>query len=255
MMRKCRMPVVLFLLAVFAPTSALGFGIEGAVGGWHQSPRGQLSYKALTIDDELDLKDDLNYDDKTRPFGRLKIDMPLFFPNIYLMYTPMKFEGVGEKEFSFNFGDDTIIANEPFESKLVADHFEVGLYYSFFEELTADILSFEVGLNARILRLEAEIKQEASGVSESEKGTVPVPMLYLGLLIRPVKWLALEGEGRGLAYSGDAYYSLIGRVRVNFWGPLFVTGGYRYDKLKYEDDDLNIDINIGGPFAELGFAF
>ena len=253
MKMKCRMPVLLFLLAVFAPSTALGFGIEGAIGAWNQSPRGQLSYKALTDEDELDLKDDLNYDDKTRPFGRLKIDMPLFFPNIYLMYTPMKFEGVGQK--SFNFGDDSISGSFPFESKLVADHFDVALYYSFFEELTADVLSFEVGLNARVLRLEAEIKQEETGVDESEKGTVPLPMLYLGLQIRPIKWLALEGEGRGLAYSGDAYYSLIGRLRINFWGPLFVTGGYRYDNLRYEDDDLNIDINFGGPFAELGFAF
>ena len=143
----------------------------------------------------------------------------------------------------------------PPESKLGADHFDVALYYSFFEEITADILSLEVGLNARILRLEAEIKQSETGVYESEKGTVPVPMLYLGLQIRPIKWLALEGEGRGLAYSGDAYYSLTGRLRINFWGPLFVTGGYRYDKLKYKDDDLDIDISISGPYAEFGVAF
>ena len=257
MKMKCRIPVVLLLLAFFMPTTAFGFGIEAAIGGWYQSPGGQLSYKALTEDDELDLKDDLGYDEETRPFGRVKIDMPLFFPNIYLMYTPMQFEGEGQKSFDFNFGDDVISGNVPFDSKLKADHFDVGLYYGlpFVEEATLDVLNIELGINVRILSLEAEIKQSATGVDESEKGTVPVPMIYLGVQVRPVKWLALEGEGRGLAYSGDAYYSLIGRLRANFWGPLFVTGGYRYDKLKYDDDDLYIDIDFSGPFAEFGVAF
>jgi hypothetical protein len=36
--------------------------------------------------------------------ARLKVDMPLILPNIYLMATPTKFDGKGSKSVDFNFG-------------------------------------------------------------------------------------------------------------------------------------------------------
>ena len=71
---------IIFILSL--PATSFAFGLEFAGGGWYQKPTGTLSFDKTTHADDLDLEDDLNYDDKWKAFGRLIIDMPLFFPNI-----------------------------------------------------------------------------------------------------------------------------------------------------------------------------
>ena len=83
MRRSLLFTIVFFILVLGISSNIYAFGLEAAVGAWKQSPAGKLAFEALTIDDVLDLNNDLNYDDETRIFGRLKIDMPLFIPNIY----------------------------------------------------------------------------------------------------------------------------------------------------------------------------
>ena len=141
-----------FLLVIGGATVSYAVGLEFAVGGWKQSPKGGISFDALGVNDILNLEDDLNYSDETRLFGRLKIDMPLWIPNIYLAATPMEFEGNGQKNVDFKFGDVTFQGNVDFYSKLTLDNADVTLYYGlpFIETATADILNVEVGLNVRV---------------------------------------------------------------------------------------------------------
>ncbi len=71
----------------------------------------------------------------------------------------------------------------------------------------------------------------------------------------PSKYFALEFEGRGIGWSSNYYVSLIGRLKVKPYGPFFVAGGYRYDKVKIDHQDLDIDTEFQGPFAEVGLEF
>ena len=119
---KIFMPIIILFLILIVPAASYAFGLELAVGGWKQSPQGYLAYEAVTANDELDLERDANYDDETRFTARLKIDMPLFIPNIYLMATPMEFDGNGLKTMDFKFGDKIIQGNIPFYSKLTLNH-------------------------------------------------------------------------------------------------------------------------------------
>jgi len=251
------MPVIIFFLVFTVPTASYALGLELAVGGWKQSPQGYLAYKPVTADDELDLERDCNYDDETRFAGRLKIDMPLFLPNIYLMASPMEFDGTGLKTVDFWFGDEFIQGNVPFYSKLTLDHYDIGLYYGipFFETITAETFNIDIGLNVRIYDFEVEIKQDSTSIEESESSTLPVPMVYLALQIKPVDILAIEAEARGISYSGNQVYSLIGRVKFNVFGPVFAAAGYRYDKLKIDEEDVEVDMDFSGPFIEAGFKF
>jgi hypothetical protein len=67
--------------------------------------------------------------------------------------------------------------------------------------------------------------------------------------------LDLEFEGRGIGWSSNYYVSLIGRLKVKPYGPLFVAGGYRYDNVKIDYSDLDLDVKFQGPFAEAGLEF
>lgn len=245
------------LASAVIPGEAAAIGIEAAVGVWSQEPQGNLSFKG----DNLNLGDNLRYSEETRLSGRVKIDMPLLIPNIYLMATPMEFAGTGQKDVSFVFGDQTFAANTPFSSKLRLDHYDVGLFYSlpFLKTATLDLLNVELGINARMVDLKATMSQSSPvpGIAfqESESAFLVVPMLYAGVQLEPVKWFSAEAEFRGIVYSGNYYYDVIGRGKIKPFGPLFIAGGYRYEHVKIDDDDLNVRAELMGPFGEVGVEF
>lgn len=245
------------ILALCLPVTSHAFGIEIAGGSWYQSPSGQLAFDQISSNDRLDVEEDLNYDDEFQLSGRLILDMPFFIPNIYLMATPMNWNERGQKNVNFNFGDINFQGNVPFESELKMNHIDAALFYGlpFVETGTAGILNIDLGLNVRILDFKAEIKQEATGLEESESYVLPIPMAYLGVQLEPLDWLAFEGEGRGIGYGGNYYYSLIGRLKIKPFGPFFIAGGYRYDGIDIDYQDVLVDASIGGPFAEVGFEF
>jgi len=259
MFRKLTMGT--FVLFCFVSMSH-ATGVEVAVGGWQQAISGSLSYQALNNTDLIDLEDNLSFDDETVIFGRVKIETPAFIPNFHLVGAPAEFEGTGSKTTALKFGNTTFNANSALSSKIRAIQYDIGIYYGlpFIKTATNGIFSVDVGLNVRIADLEVEITGTSGGVTVTERENllVPVPMLYLAFKFAPIDAVAFEAEGRGISVGGNAFYSLTGRVRFQFPGPFFIAGGYRLDRLDVdddEDDDLLADIELAGPFVELGLKF
>lgn len=236
------------------PAASYGMGFELAVGGWYTSPQGELSYDSAEPDIMIDLEDDFAYDDEWNLSGRAKLEIPIV-PNIYLMATPLKYEETGSKDTSFTFGDVEFSAGTDIESKLTLKMYDVGLYYGlpFLELATAGIFDVELGVNARILDIEASIEQDS--LEESDDFTGAYPLAYLGARISPVDNLAFEVEARGITYSDVTLFSAIGRLKISPIGPLFIAGGYRYEILDVEIDDFVVDTHFKGPIAEAGFQF
>lgn len=234
------------------PGTVSALGVEGAIGYWMQSPSGDISYETTLVGDRIDIEDDFNFDTKSRPYARLKLDLPLFLPNVYLMATPMRFTGSGNENFQF--GDITI--SGAFDAELQLDQYDIGLYYSipFLNTATIGKLNAEVGFNLKLIDFEASVEGTGGGVTEkeSESFTVPLPMIYVGLQLKPVKALAVEVEARGIAISGNHFYDLIGRVKVKPIGPLFISGGYRLQDIKIDESDVKANLEFNGPFLEIG---
>lgn len=246
--------IALFLIAAFImPQTAFALGIEAAIGGWSQDPSGDISYKGQS----LDVGNDLKYGSKTKAMGRVKIDMPLLIPNIYLMYTPMKFDGDGSKNVNFTFGNRTFSGNVPFSSSVKLDHYDLGLYYGipFVNTATAKKLNVDAGLNIRVIDFNAEVKQPATGITESKGLTIPLPMVYVAAQFKPIKYFAAEAEARGIAYSSNHYYDLIGRLKVKPIDNVFVAGGYRYENIKIDQSSVKANLKFSGPFFEAGIEF
>lgn len=237
-------------------STAHALGLEVALGGWQQNPSGEIAYEATDINDYLDVEDELNYDDEIRIHGRAKIDMPLFLPNLYLMASPTEFEATGEKADSFSFGGIPFNPG-PFYSKLTFDQYDVAFFYGlpFLRTATLDMINVDIGLNIRIVDLEAEVRQEAFGLSKQYDTTLALPQVYLGVQFEPCDWFAAEAEGRGITISDNSVFSLIGRLRFKIFGPAFAAAGYRYDRIDVDEDDVRADFTIQGPFAEVGLKF
>lgn len=253
-MKRC---LALIIVAIFFTPSPSLAAFELAAGAWLQSPDGTIGYKALSTNDLIDLDKDMKYDDETRFHGRIKAELPLFLPNIYLVAAPLTFEGTGRKDISFTFGDDTFSASTDFYSKLRLDQYDVGLYYGlpFVKTATTGVINLDIGINIRIADLEAQIRQDATSLSEKKSVTLPIPMAYAAIQLAPLEWLVFEAEARGISYSGNSLYSLTGRVKWMVFGPVFVTAGYRYDKVEIDEEDIDADIEFSGPVFEAGFKF
>jgi outer membrane protein len=252
--------VIVLLIFVLIPAGVSAMGIEMSLGVWNQDPKGDLSYNGISGMDNLNLQDDLKYTDKTRVFGRVKIDMPVFLPNIYLMATPMEFSGTGSKNTTFQFGDVTFDADIPFSSKLKLDQYDIGFYYGIpgLETLTGGVLNLDLGIDARIVDFNAQLTgldTLGQTITQAKSLTIPVPMIYAGLQVKPVKWLAAEGEFRGITYGSNHYYDIIGRAKIKPYGPVFAAAGYRYEKLDIDTSGVKADMSFAGPFGEVGVEF
>ncbi|HTG00075.1 MAG TPA: TIGR04219 family outer membrane beta-barrel protein [Nitrospirota bacterium] len=245
---------VLFML----PYRAFAFfGAEVAVGEWWQSPSGTIAYKPVTSIDDIDLKNDLKYDTKARPYFRAKVELPVVLPNVYLQYTPMSFEGTGSKDVNFHYGGTTFQANVPTQSKVKLDHTDLALYYPIplLKTATLGKLNAELGLNVRQIKFEGSISQSTAGLSASKDLTIYVPMIYAGVQIKPVSLFSLEAEIRGIAYGSNHYYDYLGRLKVNPIPVVFIAGGYRAEDLKIDASDVKAGIKFSGPFIEAGVSF
>ncbi len=251
MMKKLMVLSLFFMLAV--PTVSYAIGMELAIGGWNQSPWGDISYES---DDLLDLKNDLKYDSESRMMGRLKLDIPLF-PNIYLMSTQTEFDGTGRKSGDFKFGDMIFKGNTDFYSQVTLHHYDIALYYGIplVSLVSLGKFNIDVGFNLRVIDFKAEVSQDDINETESESCTLPVPMLYVAVRLQPIESLSAEAELRGVTYSDNHLYSLIGRLKVKAFGPLFVAGGYRYESIFFNEKDVEIETSFNGPFFEAGFQF
>lgn len=240
------------LLTLGLPAVSGAIGVELAVGGWYHEPNGTISYKGLTSNDYLDLERDLKYDADVRFMGRLKVDAPFPMPNIYLMATRMRFDGVGRKDVDFKFGDQTFNTDVDFTSKVVLDHYDIALYYGIpgIREASLGKVNLELGIDARVVDIEAEVSQ--SGIRETGSFVLPVPMLYAGVQITPMNWLAFEAEFRGISIDSDHIWSVIGRVKFRPIKHAFFAAGWRHEDVDIDEDDVKADVQVTGPFAEVG---
>ena len=244
---------MLITLLVIPPRIVSAAGYEVAVDIWNQGPSGDISDKG----ESLSLKDELKYGTKSRFSGRVKVETPLVLPNLYLMISPMKFEGEGSKDIPFTFNNKTFTEGVPFSSTLRFDQYDIALYYGlpFVTIGTAGKFNVDMGINARIIDFKAEIKQPIAGASASKSLVIPMPMIYVGAQFRPISLIGIEAEARGIIYNSNHCYDLIGRAKVRLAGPLFIAGGYRYEEIKIDVSDVKGKVKFQGPFAEVGLEF
>ncbi len=247
-------------LLVFLTIPAVSFAIplidfEASIGGWMQSPAGELSYgDDVTQDDIIDLTDELNYDTKTNVVVRAKAKLPVI-PGVYLIAAPMEFDGDALEGSSFEFGGEDFAANESLYSKVTLNQYDVGLYYGLplLNLATMGKLNIDLGLNARIMDFGAEIKGSSSGI-ESKNIQLPIPMIFLSAQLEPMEKFAVEAELRGVQFQGNSIISFIGRLKLKVFGPAYGAAGFRYDSIKIDEESVLVETSFSGPFLELGFA-
>lgn len=258
----------LLVAALSIPAAASAAGVEFAVGGWYVDPSGTISQEPFGLSDRVSLSSTAGFDEEWELMVRAKIQPPLLF-GIYLQATPLSFSTTNNSAFEFSFGDAVFFADDTIDSDFFLNSYDAALYIPIpiVKSATFNTVSAEIGAGVRYITLRAELENrlteddldefiDTSALDDSERANAVYPEGYVAVQIRPVEKVALEGELWGYSWNGDKFWSVIGRLKVNPVGPLFVSGGYREDFYNFAQDDLRIrNAHFKGPFAEVGFSF
>jgi outer membrane protein len=241
---------------------------EMSIGVIQQKPRGYVSYKPLQDVDKIDVKNDAHLGDKTKPWVKLKLEHSIpVLPNIKLAYMPMKFDGSGVLTRDINWGGHTYQANADFNLSVKLDRVDTTLYYNlpFVKTATNGKLDVELGLNIRTVMFDGKLsgkeKNTNQSISKSKSITLPIPMGHLAAEIRSINQVSLVGELNYISYSNDTYYDYAVGLRLNSHGFVqtklkpFVEVGYRYEKLKLDEESVKADLKVKGLYALVGLRF
>jgi outer membrane protein len=237
-----------------------------SIGAVQQKPSGYVSYRAASVADRIDVKNDVRLGDETKQWAKFKLEHPIpLIPNIKLAYMPMKFDGSRVLTRDINWGGRTYQANADLNLSVKLDRVDTTLYYNFpfIKTVTAGKLDVEFGLNVRTIMFDAKLsgRERVTGqsISESKAITLPIPIGHLAAEIRPISLMSLVGELNYIGYKNNAYYDYVAGLRLNspMRTPLkpFVEVGYRHEKLKIDEQGVKADLNIKGLYGLVGVRF
>lgn len=251
-----RLICMLFVMALaLSPVVAEAYTFDIAVGYWSPEPTGGFSYSlGATVNESLDLADDLGLEKEGQTQVKAKVDLPLL--NVALMTTPLSFEGTGVMTQDITFGGTTYTTSEQMTSRIDMSHTDVALFWAVpgLKLATVNMLNVEFGLNARMLDAEATVTGATLG-TETKTLSATIPMLYLGVQFTPTDSLGVDVEYRGLSVGDNSYTDMMAMIK---WSPVplfYISGGFRTETLELDEEGILTDVEFKGPFAELGLKF
>lgn len=232
----------LFVAAPVAQADVMGLG--ATIGYWDSDLSGTAASGSDRVDVENDL--DLSNNDEVNLSAFLEHPVPLL-PNVRLSYVRIDQTGRGELSSGF----DGVPAGVPVDSELDWRQTDLTLYY----EILDNWVNLDLGLTARDLDAELEVSDEAGLTRSTTDVDAVVPMVYAASRFDlPLTGLSVGVSGNLVSYGGDSLYDydLFGQYQI--YG-VQVRAGYREMAVDYEDGDDSLDIDVGGPFASVGFSF
>lgn len=235
-----------------------GLEVSLGIGSTTRTPSGTLQYQGGT---NADLKNTLNLSDHTDMVGQLKIKHAIpVIPNFYIGYLPMSFSGDKTGTTAVTYGGQTFTAGTKLQTELKMDALDIGLFYDipFIKTATAGILDPEIGVNIRSLSFSGKLTGTANGVANTtveKSATIPVPMLYVGLGIYPIKFLSFNAQMKTLSVGGNGVTEWNAEMAIHPMPVLFVALGYNSQSMTLDTDNLKTDLRFSGPYLAVGAAF
>lgn len=231
------------LLAITAPfaASADALSVAAGVGAWNASPSG--SFKKTTDPADIDVKEDLFWDTETQGYAFITFEhfVPII-PNARLMVTSIDQTGSGVANFEYD--GQTYSGNVSNDFSLQT--LDLLLYY----EVLDNIVSLDLGLNIRNLKVDFSVSADTPPLSTSDSLDETVPMLYVLVGGSPIPGMIISAEMSYLAYSGSSISDITAKIAYTTSFFVGFEAGYRTQTYEFDDisgDDAKLDFD--GVFA------
>ena len=250
-MRRSLIPVLFMAVPTCAAADVLG--VRAGANYWNYDISGTARYQTRDSSNDIDINNDLGYDDGSSGYYYISLEHPLpFLPNVRLSYTNIDEDASGRLSRTVLFGNTTFFINEDVSSQFELKQTDVTLYY----ELLDNVVSLDLGLNGKYIDSKARITGSLSGTENTDiSGWVPMAYAGAGADL-PLTGLGVSADGSYVKYEGSSFYDF--SVRASYTTPwhLGVDVGYRKIKLDLDDfDDSFTDVEFDGPYAGAYLTF
>lgn len=183
-MNKLLLGAIVALLPFTAMADTI-LGLKFGAGSWEHDPSGNVTSSVGGTGTSADLKNDLRLAEDSEGYAYFQIEHPIpLIPNIKVMQTGLTTKGTGNVNTSFDFNGTTYAATTAVTTTLQLDQTDYILYY----ELLDNVVSFDLGINAKHIDGKATVNTESSTFSGF------VPMIYAAVEIALPADLALGLE-------------------------------------------------------------
>jgi outer membrane protein len=222
------------------------FGIYAGAGSWEAELDGEVGDPAVSMSD-LGTKKENN----TYFYIALEHPVPLV-PNIKLQQNDINSKQRSTIERTFELDGTEFTAGTEVESDLDLSYTDAVLYY----EILDNWFNLDIGATARFYsgHLEAESNMESENVDVD----VVVPLIYgKAQFDLPFSGLSAGIEGNYVSYSDSSLADYSAKVSYLFDSvlDLGVEVGYRAVTMTIDEDDIQTDIELSGPYAAAIFHF
>jgi len=238
----------LTLLAALALTAApftqadTVLGLYAGVGSWDAGYDGRAGDPSITLKD-LGVKDHKN----SYYYVALEHPIPLI-PNIKLERTTISAKQTAVVSNTFVIDGTSFTANDTVSSEFDLTHTDATFYY----EVLDNWLNLDVGISAR--KFDGFVYAKSSTQSEKVNVDQTLPLLYGKFQFDlPFSGLSVGADVKYVKYSGDKLTDYTAKISYLFDSvlDLGIEAGYRKMSLTIDEDDLQANVELKGPYAAL----
>lgn len=222
----------------------LGFKVGG--GSWTHDPSGSITSSVGGSGTSADLKNDLQLAKKSEGYTYFQLEHPVpLIPNFKYMKTAMTTSGSGNATGTFTFNGTSVTASSAVTSKLQLDQTD----YIFYYELLDNVVSLDLGLNAKMIDGKATVNADSS----SFKATVP--MLYAAAEIAFTDNFALGMDISSISVGKNTISDITTKVSYTTDFMLGIEAGVRTQDIKVDVDSVKTSMKFSGAFVGVYFKF
>jgi outer membrane protein len=243
-MKKLTLLAALTVIATPLAQADTVLGVYAGFGSWDSTYDGKAGEPSITLKD-LGVKDHKNQ------YYYIALEHPIpLLPNIRLEHTDINSKQTAQVEKTFTIDGTTFTANDTISSEFDLTHTDATFYY----ELLDNWINLDLGLTARQFDGFVYAKSTTATTNKRVKVDQALPMLYgKAQFDLPFSGLSIGIEGNYVGYQGDKISDYSAKLSYLFDSVLDVgvEAGYRKFSMTVDDDDLEANIELKGPYAAL----
>ena len=238
--------ITLSLIASHGVYADTVFGVYAGAGSWQAELDGDIGEPAISMND-------LGTDKENNTYFYVAIEHPVpLIPNFKLQQNDIKSKQTSFIEQSFELDGTEFTAGSEITSDLDISYTDAVLYY----ELLDNWFNLDIGVTARFYS--GHLDAESTMANERVDVDVIVPLIYSRAQFDlPFSGLSAGIEGNYVNYSDSSLADYSAKVSYLFDSALDlgVEVGYRSIMMTIDDDEVQTDLELSGPYAAAIFQF
>ncbi len=222
------------------------FGIYAGAGTWQSEYSGNAGKPSASLDE-------LGFDENNNNFYYIALEHPIpLIPNIKLQQNDISSRQTGTLSGDFSLNNVSFEAGTKVTTDFDLSYTDATLYY----EILDNWLNLDLGVTVR--KYSGQLQAKADTLADSVDVDVTLPLGYARFQFDlPLTGFSAGVEANLIRYKDNSVSDYSAKISYMFDSimDLGIEVGYKTASIKIDEDDVNTDIRLKGPYAAAIFHF